>query len=280
MESRNSSPNPYYNQTSQWFFLCFSYGNPCSIYTPWWKRDIRWSIWSNWWHIDYSSLLESLWAKVYTKEINNSEWSFWPVYMITKINNKSLPQPVEKTRAEYLSYDDSQNSWETLDKVFLKKQREEMSRVETQNIVDIESLSSILDQYENSSDSLSEWLIRQRDEILEQIVIGQRLSFVPWYSTNKDWSKIQFISISQYPIDERFWSWNSKRLWEINYDTKKWFFSSEIETDNEEIKLVIRYIKICLKKFKSSYASQYTWSKEIVDRKVYVLFDAEKKIDF
>jgi hypothetical protein len=134
---------------------------------------------------------------------------------------------------------------------------------------------------------LDEETLAQRNRILETLVIRQRLSFTPYSGWNAEG-----VSISYYPLQARFGSGGWKSLCKIEFNKsngqitrEKSFPNDKIDeetekrlTDNKEVALILRYITICLSKYKDAYASNHRYHDN--DRRMYVVYEADDKIPF
>ena len=124
-DRRQQGCNPYYNQTSNGFFLEMYYSLPNKLWTPWGEYGFGGSGGGLWEKV-LPEILERLGTNVDKphKAVEQTKMGvFGPVYAIRRIDNVILPEPVELKESSYDSYKDTNKAWETLTKQHKRNKR-------------------------------------------------------------------------------------------------------------------------------------------------------------
>ena len=92
-DRRKDNINPVYNQTVSGLYLCYYYGLPHRLYTPWGIKDIGGGGSGDWGSV-FSKLNEFLGLVEKHPEEDTSSGVIGPLYGITKVGAMVLPEPV------------------------------------------------------------------------------------------------------------------------------------------------------------------------------------------
>ena len=114
-DRRDQSVNPFYGQTKQGFILEVYYGIPGDIYTPLGK----WNCFGSGSGYDNGELdryLESIGAVMIQPKVITSMGEFGPLYAITKVNGVDLPYPEQRSKSDFIPYEEALKAWEDLNK--------------------------------------------------------------------------------------------------------------------------------------------------------------------
>jgi hypothetical protein len=112
---KNIKPNPFYNQTADGLYLEFYYGAPVALWTPWGKLKFA-SSGCGCWESIIPGLLQRFDAKMYEELKKNRMGEFGPIYALHKVDDMTLPSPLQLKKEEYRSYEDIEAEWQVLTK--------------------------------------------------------------------------------------------------------------------------------------------------------------------
>ncbi len=124
-DRREQSSNPYYSQSADGVFLEFYYSSPSKLWTPWGQ----WNFMGGgtcWPQELLPEIFERLGAREYMPERHSQMGTFGPVYSLHKVDDTSLPIPVDLENGAYSSYEDVTKAWADLTEKYYKSQGIEM----------------------------------------------------------------------------------------------------------------------------------------------------------
>lgn len=124
-ERRDDGVNPYYNQLEAGCVVEFYYSHPHKIHTPLGEWSVTGSGMGNGDESDayLKAFLNhpDLEIKLHKPEVVSRMGQFGPWYVVRRVGNLELPEPVERPSDEFVEYQDADKLWDALTQRYLSR---------------------------------------------------------------------------------------------------------------------------------------------------------------